>query len=117
VTAPAAEERLGERTCVLSWHGSLGTEGADALHLAIDRAVDAGFSDLVVDLTGAHDVTPYLAVVLLNAQRLTVPDHGFVCIAADAVTQRLLEFTALSTVWPVERTREAALAHLLSRPV
>jgi hypothetical protein len=117
VAARAAEERLGERTAVLSWHGSLGTEGADAVHMAIDHAVEHGFCDLVIDLTQAHDVTPYLAVVLLNAQRLTVPDHGFVCIAADEVTKRLLQFTALSTVWPVERTREAALAHVLRRPL
>jgi hypothetical protein len=116
VAAPVVEERLGERTGVLSWHGSLGTEGADALHLAIDRAVEVGCCDLVIDLTEAHDVTPYLAVVLLNAQRLTVPEDGFVCIAADAVTKRLLQFTALSTVWPVEPTRAAALSHLLSRP-
>ena len=117
VAARAAEERLGERTTVLAWRGSLGTEGADTLHTAIDRAVEDGFCDLVIDLTEAYDVTPYLAVVLLNAQRLTVPEHGFVCIAADDVTKRLLQFTALSTVWPVERTRNAALTHLLSQPI
>jgi len=117
VAARAVEERFGECTSVLSWRGSLGTEGADALHIAIDRAVEDGFCDLVIDLTQAFDVTPYLAVVLLNAQRLTVPEHGFVCIAADDVTKRLLQFTALSTVWPVEPTRGAALAHVLGRPI
>jgi hypothetical protein len=117
VAARAVQERLGERTVVLSWRGSLGTEGADALHMAIDQAVEEGFCDLVIDLTRAYDITPYLAVVLLNAQRLTVPDHGFVCIAADDVTKRLLQFTALSTVWPVEPTRAAALTHLLRRPI
>jgi hypothetical protein len=117
VAARAVQERLGERTGVVSWRGSLGTEGADALHIAIDRAVEEGLCDLVVDLTEAFDITPYLAVVLLNAQRLTVPEDGFVCIAADEVTKRLLQFTALSTVWPVEPTRASALAHVLSRPV
>lgn len=117
VAARAVEQRLGERTSVLTWRGSLGTEGADALHTAIDRAVDEGYCDLVIDLTEAYDVTPYLAVVLLSAERLTVPDHGCVCIAADDVTKRLLQFTALATVWPIERTRAAALANVLGRPV
>jgi anti-anti-sigma regulatory factor len=116
-TAFVSEERLGECTCVLTPRGSLTSDAAGRLHASIMRAVGAGCCDFVIDLTEATDVSPYLAIVLLNAQRVVIPDDGYCCVVAtDQATRRLFHLSSLASVWPLAPTRAEALAGVLRRP-
>src|SRR5919197_4693210 len=97
-TPSVGEERLGECTCVLTPRGPLTSDAAGTLHASIMQAVGAGCCDFVIDLTEATDVSPYLAIVLLNAQRLVIPGDGYCCVVAtDQAITRLFHLSSLSS--------------------
>lgn len=116
-SAPAVVtcERLGRRTCVLAVEGRFDAEAAPAFRELVREAVAGGGQDFVLDLSAVLGADTSGACALVDARRHLMPEDAEVVVAAaDEHLLHLLDVVALTVVWPVEPTREAALAHLLS---
>lgn len=105
------EERARDGSVVLALHGDADLHSAPLLHARLDGAIDAGASDIVIDLSGVpfFDSTA-LGVLVAAMKRLRATRRQLRLVAPRNEVRRLLEVTLLDHVFAVDATREDALA-------
>jgi anti-sigma B factor antagonist len=98
-------------TVVLAVYGDLDLHSADELGDRLVGAVERGASLLVVDLSGAAFVDSQGLGALLRGTRRLGPGEGrFRIVVPAPEIRRLFEITSLDRVFPLDETREQALA-------
>ena len=97
---------------VVSVHGDLDLHSAGELGDRLVGAVDRGAASLVVDLSGVAFVDSQGLGALLRGTRRFGPgrEHFRLVVPAPEV-RRVFEITALDQVFPLDHTRDEALAH------
>ena len=98
-------------TVVVSVHGDLDLHSADELGDRLVGTVDDGASLLVVDLSDVEFVDSQgLGALLRGTRRLGGGAERFRLIVPAPQLRRIFEITALDRVFPLDETREQALA-------
>ena len=105
------EDRPRPGTIVISVHGDLDLHSADELGDRLVEAAADGASTVVVDLTGVEFLDSQgLGALLRGTRRLGGGAERFRLVVPDPQIRRLFEITALDRVFPLDETREQALA-------
>jgi anti-sigma B factor antagonist len=105
------EEKPRRGTVVLVVFGDLDLHSADELGDRLVGAVECGASSLVVDLTGVGFVDSQgLGALLRGTRRLGAGEGRFRVVVPAPEIRRLFELTSLDRIFPLDETREQALA-------
>lgn len=92
-------------------HGDLDLHSADELGDRLVEAVEGGASALVVDLSGVGFLDSQgLGALLRGTRRFGPSKERFRLVVPAAEVRRVFEITALDQVFPLDRTRQEALA-------
>lgn len=96
---------------VVAVHGDLDLHSADELGDRLVDAVDGGAAALVVDLSGVGFLDSQgLGALLRGTRRFGASKEQFRLVVPAAEVRRVFEITALDQVFPLDETREQALA-------
>lgn len=105
------EDQPRPDTVVVSVHGDLDLHSADQLGDLLVEAVDRGLWLLVVDLSRVEFVDSQGLGALLRATRRFGPaKERFRLVVPAPEIRRVFEITALDQVFPLDESRETALA-------
>jgi anti-sigma B factor antagonist len=105
-----------ERTYVVQVTGELDLHLEPELREELNRALAAGFTHLVVDLTDVNFLdSSALGRLVEAAKRLAERGGGIVLAAPDRQIRRLLEITALDRIFLIAPSLDDALGGLLAR--
>jgi anti-sigma B factor antagonist len=105
------EEQPRHGTVVMAVYGDLDLHSADELGDRLVGAVERGASALVVDLSGVGFVDSQGLGALLRGTRRLGPGEGrFRLVVPAPEIRRVFELTSLDQVFPLDETREQALA-------
>jgi anti-sigma B factor antagonist len=105
------EARPRDGTVLFVVHGDLDLHSADELGDLLVGAVDRGASSLVVDLADVGFVDSQgLGALLRGTRRLGAGEGRFRLVVPAPEIRRVFEITALDRVFPLDATREQALA-------
>lgn len=105
------EERPRPDTVVVSVHGDLDLHSADRLGDMLVEAVDRGLWLVVVDLSCVEFLDSQGLGALLRATRRFGPaKERFRLVVPAPEIRRVFEVTALDQVFPLDESRETALA-------
>ncbi|HET6684614.1 MAG TPA: STAS domain-containing protein [Gaiella sp.] len=97
---------------VVSVHGDLDLYSADELGDRLVDAVERGAASLVVDLSGVAFVDSQgLGALLRGTRRLGAGEGRLRLVVPAPEIRRVFEITSLDQVFPMDDTREQALAH------
>lgn len=103
----------GPRHVVVA-EGELDLQAAAALAAALDEAIEAGKTQVVLDMSGVGFIDSTAVHVLVGGARELRQRLGtLVLVCSDPNVRRLLELTRLDLVAPLYESREAALRSLL----
>ena len=98
---------------MLAVSGDVDLHSADVLADALDAAIAGGAESLVVDLSGATFVDSQGLGVLLRETRRFDPRGGsFRLVVPRTEIRRVFEVASLDRVFPLDASREEALARL-----
>jgi anti-anti-sigma factor len=118
VTATDATDFRVEEECprpglvIVAVHGDLDLHSAGELGDRLVGVVDRGAASLVVDLSGVPFVDSQgLGALLRGTRRFGSGKEHFRLVVPAPEVRRLFELTALDQVFPLDRTRDEALAH------
>ena len=105
-----AEQRLASGELVLVAAGELDLATAPALRRRLDRAVDGGAKDIVLDLTGVSFIDSVAMAAIIHA-RTRLGDAGrlAVVIPRESYTRLVLEIAGVPRCLVLFETREEAL--------
>ena len=99
-------------TVVVSVHGDLDLHSADELGDRLVGVVDRGVSMLVVDLSDVEFVDSQgLGALLRGTRRFGAGKERFRLVVPTPEVRRVFEITALDQVFPLDESRELAIAH------
>ena len=105
------EERPESNIAVFALHGDVDLHGAPELRERLSSAIDSGASTIVVDFAYTTFLDSTALGVLLGAmKRLRDEDGGMQLVVARPEIRRIFEITLLDQVFPLQETRERALA-------
>ena len=105
------EEQPLPGTVLFVVHGDLDLHSADELADRLVSAVERGPSSLVVDLSDVGFVDSQgLGALLRGTRRLGAGEGRFRLVVPAPEIRRVFEITALDQVFPLDTTREQALA-------
>jgi anti-sigma B factor antagonist len=105
------EERPQSGIVVFALHGDVDLHGAPELRERLNIAIDSGTSTIVVDFANTTFLDSTALGVLLGAmKRLREEDGGMQLVVARPEIRRIFEITLLDQVFPLQETRERALA-------
>jgi len=106
------EDRPRHGTVVVTVHGDLDLHSADELGDRLSEAARDGASSVVVDLSNVDFVDSQgLGALLRGTRRLGGREGQFRLVVPAPQVRRVFEITALDRVFPLDETREQALAH------
>lgn len=98
-------------TLVVTVHGDLDLHSADQLGDLLVEAVERDLTLLVVDLSRVEFVDSQgLGALLRATRRFGPPKERFRLVVPAPEIRRIFEITALDQVFPLDESREAALA-------
>ena len=98
-------------TVVVSVHGDLDLHSADELGDRLVGVVDRGVSMLVVDLSDVEFVDSQgLGALLRGTRRFGAGQERFRLVVPTPEVRRVFEITALDQVFPLDESRELAIA-------
>ncbi len=106
------EDRPREDTAVVAVFGDVDLHSAEALDETLETAVARGATSVVVDLSRATFVDSQGLGVLLRHRRRLDPRGGFRLVVARPEIRRVFEVSALDQIFPIDASREEALASL-----
>jgi anti-sigma B factor antagonist len=112
------EEKVGERTCILTPRGDVDVLTAPALGRRLLSLIDAGRTQMIVDLSKVTFMDSTGLGVLLDALRHLTSRHGKLALVCP--TERLMrpfQVSGLVGYLPIFSSREAALRRLAAVPV
>ena len=105
------EDRPRAGTVVVSVHGDLDLHTADELGDRLVGVAEGGASSVVVDLSDVAFVDSQgLGALLRGTRRLGGGVGRFRLVVPEPQIRRIFEITALDRVFPLDETREQALA-------
>jgi anti-sigma B factor antagonist len=105
------EEQPRPGTVLFVVHGDLDLHSADELGDRLVSAVQRGPSSLVIDLSDVGFVDSQgLGALLRGTRRFRAGEGRFRLVVPAPEIRRLFEITALDRVFPLDTTREQALA-------
>lgn len=105
------EDRPRAGTVVVSVHGDLDLHTADELGDRLVGVAEGGASSVVVDLSDVAFVDSQgLGALLRGTRRLGGGVGRFRLVVPEPQIRRVFEITALDRVFPLDETREQALA-------
>jgi anti-sigma B factor antagonist len=108
-----AEEDLEDGTRILAVAGEIHVSTAPELSEALNRAIVAGHTRLVLDFTDVAFIDSTGLSVLLNAlRRLTRSQGALSLVCTNPTVLRLFEITRLDSTFDIVATREEAVAHV-----
>lgn len=108
------EERPRPGTAVLVVHGEADLHSAPELRERLRMAIDGGATSLVLDLTETTFVdSTSLGVLLGGMKRLREHDGTIRLVVPRPEVRRVFEITLLDRIFPLDETREQALAAIL----
>jgi anti-sigma B factor antagonist len=98
-------------TVVVTVHGDLDLHSADELGDLLVGVVDRGASMLVVDLSDVEFVDSQgLGALLRGTRRFGAGKERFRLVVPTREVRRVFEITALDQVFPLDETRDLAIA-------
>lgn len=104
-------------TVVVVVFGDVDLHSAGALDERLADAIAGGATSLVVDLTPSTFVDSQgLGVLLRHARRLDPREGRFRLVVARAEIRRVFELASLDRIFPLDATRDDALARLSRDP-
>lgn len=110
------EDRPRPGTLVVTVHGDLDLHSADELGDRLVEAVEDGASSVVVDLADVDFVDSQgLGALLRGTRRLGGEAGRFRLVVPTPRVRRIFEITALDRVFPLDESREQALARGIPR--
>ena len=110
------EDRPRPGTLVVTVHGDLDLHSADELGDRLVEAVEDGASSVVVDLADVDFVDSQgLGALLRGTRRLGGEGGRFRLVVPTPRVRRIFEITALDRVFPLDESREQALARGIPR--
>lgn len=105
------EDQPRAGTVVISVHGDLDLHSADQLGEMLVMAVDRGPSLLVIDLSDVEFVDSQgLGALLRGTRRFGADKERFRLVVPAREIRRVFEITALDQVFPLDESREVAIA-------
>lgn len=111
------EDQPRRGTVVMSVYGDLDLHTADELGDRLVSAVERGATSLVVDLTGVAFVDSQgLGALLRGTRRLGAGEGRFRLVVPAPEIRRVFEITSLDRVFPLDETRDQALARGADAP-
>jgi len=110
------EEHPRPGTAVITVHGDLDLHSADELGDLLVGVIDRGASMLVVDLSDVEFVDSQgLGALLRGTRRLGAGKERFRLVVPAPEIRRVFQITALDQIFPLDESRELAIAHGLPR--
>lgn len=110
------EEYPSPRSVVLVLHGDADLHVAPELRDRLASAIDGGADTLVLDLSGTTFVDSMALGVLLGAmKRMRARQGELRLVVPRPELRRIFEITLLDRVFPLDTTREEALAAAAAR--
>jgi anti-sigma B factor antagonist len=107
------EASIGDAARMIALRGEVDAATVPALRAALNRAVSADGSGVVVDMCDVTFIDSTGLMTLLNALRRVVRRQGRLAIACHNPTVlRLFEVTRTDETFDIFPTREAAVAHV-----
>lgn len=110
------EDSPRDDTAVVAVFGDVDLHSAEALDESLVAAVAGGATSLVVDLSSATFVDSQGLGVLLRHRRRLDPRGGFRLVVPRAEIRRVFEVSSLDQIFPIDASREDALASLPQGP-
>lgn len=108
-------DQLEDGTAVLTVAGEADLYTAPELKEELLGVIEAGASNVIVDLTDASFVDSTTLGVLISAVKRLQPQGGEVpVVVSDPNIRKVFEITLLDRVFPLFDAREPALAHVSS---
>lgn len=108
------EDRPRPETAVLVVHGEADLHSAPELRERLRMAIDGGATSLVLDLSETTFVdSTSLGVLLGGMKRLREHDGTIRLVVPRPEVRRVFEITLLDRIFPLDETREQALAAFL----
>ncbi|HSI97294.1 MAG TPA: STAS domain-containing protein [Gaiellaceae bacterium] len=105
------EDRPREGTVVLALHGEADLHVAGELRDRLSTAIDAGASSLILDLSAVTFVDSMtLGVLVGGTKRIRTAGGQMRLVVPRPEIRRIFEVTLLDQVFPLDATREDALA-------
>ena len=101
-----------ERTCVVTVEGALDLSGAPRLKWMLVEALDAGCSQLVVDLSGATLVDASALGALIRVNRRIGPDAQLAIACGQPELLHVFKASGLGHMFAILPTVEEALAQV-----
>ena len=99
-------------TAVITVHGDLDLHSADELGDLLVGVIDRGASMLVVDLSDVEFVDSQgLGALLRGTRRLGAGKDRFRLVVPAPEIRRVFQITALDQIFPLDESRELAIAH------
>jgi anti-sigma B factor antagonist len=105
------QRMLDGRTTVLSVEGELDLASAPSLKWALTDLLDAGVSQLIVDLSHVSFVDSTALGVLVGIHMSLNDDAHLAIVCGDANVLKIFELTGLDGTFDIFSTLEGALAH------
>lgn len=104
------DHALDAQTHVVEVEGQLDLYTAPAFRQRISRAIDAGATRLIVDMSGVRFIDSTALGVLVGARKRLMPEGGRIAIVVkDFTVERLFEATGLDATFPLFDSRQDAL--------
>jgi anti-sigma B factor antagonist len=108
-----SEERSEGGALTLAIEGELDLATAPKVREPLERAIEAGTRQVVIDMLGCGFIdSTGLGVLLHAAKRLEEDGGAMALVCVDDQIKRLLELTMIDRTIPVFATREKALAEI-----
>jgi anti-sigma B factor antagonist len=108
-------ERVPNGAVVLAVVGDVDLHSADAFGEGLEETLSAGAASLVVDLSGTTFLDSQgLGVLVRSARRLDPAEGRFRLVVPGPQIRRVLEVSSLDRIFPLDSSREEALARLPS---
>lgn len=105
------EDHSRPGTVIVSVHGDLDLHSADQLGDLLVETVDRGVTLLVVDLSDVEFVDSQgLGALLRGTRRFGAGQDRYRLVVPAPDIRRVFEITALDQLFPLDETREAAIA-------